>query len=345
MRLLLAWGLGLIIAASQGCGPSGDGSGSEIPVPVRLAAVVLEKTAPPVYTSGKLSPVLEARLSFKVGGIIESVSFDEGETVKAGDVLATLVLDEISAQAQQARSGYEKALRDYGRARNLYADSVITLERLQDAETGLELATSGLEIADFNLHHSAIRAPADGKVLKRYAETNEVVAPGQPIFVFGATGEEWVLRASVNDREVITLRLGDPASVAFDAYPQVSFDARLSEIAEAADPMTGGYEIELAVESNGHRLVSGFVADIEIHPTAAGDYRIIPIDALVEADGSLGTVYTVDPVTKRARAVTVIISHVASGRVAVASGLENVNEVVTDGAAYLADSSLVSVVQ
>ncbi len=344
-NVLLAGGLGLIALAAAGCGPAGDGSGAEIAVPVRLAPVVLEDTAPPVHTSGKLSSMFEARLSFKTGGIIRSVSFDEGEVVKKGDVMAELMLDEIAAQSQQARSAYEKAERDYQRARNLYADSVITLERLQDAGTGLDLAKSALEIADFNLRHSAIRAPAAGMVLKRYAEINELVAPGQPVFLFGATGDEWTLRASVNDREIISLRIGDPATVTFDAYPDVSFRAELSEIAEAADPMTGGYEIELTVDPDEYRLVSGFVGDIEIRPSTEGRYRVIPVGALVEADGGLGTVYAVEPETRRARAVHVVISHMIDGRVAVASGLENIAEVVTDGAAYLADSSLVSIAE
>lgn len=337
--------LGLIVLWAHGCGPAGDASDEAAAVPVRLAAVTIEKTAPPVYTSGRLSSVLEARLSFKVGGIISSIGYGEGEAVKKGEALAELVPDEIQAQAQQARSGYEKARRDYGRAQNLYADSVITLERLQDAETGLDLAASALEIAEFNLHHSTIRAPADGRVLRRFAEVNELVAPGQAVLMFGAAGEEWILRASVNDREIIRLRLGDPAVATFDAYPGIRFEAELSEIAEAADPMTGGYEVELRVEPGQHRLVSGFVADIEISTSGGAPHYVIPIDALVEADGNEGRVYTVDRAAGRARAVDVVIGHLAEGRVAVAAGLDDVTEVVTDGAAYLADSSLVRIIE
>jgi multidrug efflux system membrane fusion protein len=340
---LAAGGAVLLALLLPGCGPGGNGTATESIVPVKLSPVAVETTSPPIHTSGKLSAVLEARLSFKVGGIIRAVNFDEGETAGKGDVLAELMLDEISAQAEQARSGYEKAERDYRRAQNLYADSVIALERLQDAETGLAMARSAKEIAEFNLHYSSIRAPADGKVLMRYAEPNELVAPGQPVFLFGATGGEWILRAAVNDRELIRLRIGDPARVTFDAYPGVDFGARLSGVAEAADPMSGGYEIELAVEPGEYRLISGFVADIEIHPSTGDRYRVIPIDALVEADGARGIVYTVNRETRRARAVHIMIGHVVDGRVAVSSGLDDISEVVTRGAAYLADSSLVSI--
>ena len=334
----------VLLAVLAGCGGADNAPDGEIAVQVRTAPVELREVSPPVHTSGRLSSVLEARLSFKVGGIIRAVHFDEGQSVQRDDVLAVLELDEVEAQTQQARSGFKKAERDYRRAQNLYADSVITLEQLQDARTGLEVARSGLEIAEFNLHHSSIRAPADGRVLRRYAEANELVAPGQPVFLFGATGSEWVLRASVNDRELIRLEIGDTATVKFDAYPDALFEAEVTEISQAADPMSGGYEIELAVEHGEHRLISGFVGDIEIHPSRGGRYRVIPIDALVEADGDFGVVYTIDPETNRARAVEVVIDHITAGKVAVTSGLDDVYRVVTDGAAYLEDSALVNIV-
>jgi multidrug efflux system membrane fusion protein len=333
----------MFILAIAGCGSREDGSAGEAPITVRMAPVLVEERAPSVHTSGRLSSVLEAELSFKVGGIIESIGFDEGQAVTEGDVLARLKLDEIQAQAEQARSVYEKAERDYRRARDLYADSVITLERMQDAGTGVDLARAALEIAEFNLTYSAIRAPSDGKVLKRYAEADEVVAPGRPIFLFGSTAGGWVLRAAVNDREVIRLAIGDSAEVTFDAYRDRPFPAAVTEIAGAADPMSGGYEIELAVGPEGQRLVSGFVGEVEIHPSMRGRYSVIPIEALVEADGGKGVVYTVDPATKRARAVHVTVGHIVGSRVAVTGGLEDVMWVVTDGAPYLADSSLVSI--
>lgn len=339
--LLFAGGMALIALA--GCRSGGDGEATETAIHVRMAPVVLEETSPAIHTSGRLSSPVEARLSFKVGGIIKELNFREGEEVREGEILAGLMLDEIAARARQAQSAYEKAERDYRRAGNLYADSVITLERLQDAETGLTLARSNKEIAEFNLRHSSIRAPADGNILKRFVEVNELVGPGQPVILFGVSGEEWILRASVNDRELMRLRIGDPARATFDAYPDVGFPAVLTEIAEAADPMSGSYEIELMIDPGERRLISGFVADIDIFPTAGSKHRVIPIDALVEADGDLAVVYTVDRASGRARAVNIVIDHMVDGRVAVSSGLSDVNEVVTDGAAYLADSSLVSI--
>ena len=59
------------------------------------------------------------KLSFKTGGIVCKIFVREGDKVRKGDLLASLNLLEINANAEQAKIGYDKALRDYNRAENL----------------------------------------------------------------------------------------------------------------------------------------------------------------------------------------------------------------------------------
>jgi len=124
--------------------------------------VVREEISLPVRSIGIVATSEEIRLSFKTGGIIAHAYVNEGQSVKAGQLLAELNLSEITAQVNQAENGYEKALRDFTRAKNLFADSVATLEQYQNAETGLNVAKSILDAAQFNLVHSRIKAPAMG---------------------------------------------------------------------------------------------------------------------------------------------------------------------------------------
>ena len=92
-------------------------------VPVKLADIRTEDVSIPIHGSGMLVTIEQIRLSFKTGGIVEKVAVREGATVRKGQLLAQLELDEINAQVQQAESGYEKAKRDYDRIVNLYADA------------------------------------------------------------------------------------------------------------------------------------------------------------------------------------------------------------------------------
>ena len=313
-------------------------------VRVKMVKVEQKEFSLPIHTSGKLSSKTETKLSFKIGGIIESILVDEGQRVQKGQLLARLNLSEINAQVNQARSGFEKAKRDLERIKKLYADAAATLEQVQDATTGLEIANSNLNVAEFNLRHAMIYAPSDGKILKRFVEVNELAAAGIPIFIFGTTSRDWIVRVGVSDRDVVRLRLTDPAFVLFDAYPKTTFQAHITEIAEAADIMSGTFEVELKVNEGTYKLVSGFVAKVDIIPFNKQQTFVIPIEALMEGDGVSGFVYTLDVSKERVKKIPVKISSIFEKNIMVESGLEKVSEVITDGAPYLRDGSVVEVV-
>lgn len=325
-----------------GAGPS-DADADAQAVPVRLEAVERLETSFPVHAAAVLARKETVRLSFKTGGLIAAITVDEGQEVAAGQVLARLDLAEIDARAARARTALDKAARDLERARLLFEDRVAPLEQLQDAESAHSLARSDLEVAEFNRRHGVIRAPARGKILKRFAAPGEQAAPGQPVLVFASSEKSWVLRFGAIDRDVVRLRLGDPAEVRFDVFPERLFAAVVSEIAEAADPASGTFEVELTLDAGEDELVSGFIARTEVMPSRRVSLTFIPLQALVEGEGKKAWVYTVDSETSRARKLPVILERISDGRAAVRSGLEQVEAVVTGGASYLNEGVRVKV--
>ncbi|MCD6160811.1 MAG: efflux RND transporter periplasmic adaptor subunit [candidate division Zixibacteria bacterium] len=342
IQLILLIIVGAVIY--QGCSSQNDEIKINDAIPVKTKNIALEEISIPIHTSGKLHSTAEIKLSFKVGGIIDNIYVNEGQAVKKGQLLARLKLDEINAQAVRARSGFEKAQRDYQRAKNLYADSVATLEQIEDAETGLDIARSNLKIAEFNLKHAAIYAPTKGKILKRFPEQSEMAAPGNPVFIFGSSNKEWIARAGVIDSDIIRLKIGDSASVSFDAYPEISFPARVAEIAESADPLNGTYEVELTVSPNKNKLVSGFTAKIDIFPAKKQPCYIIPAEALVEADANEGYIYVINTSNNTAKKVNVKIGYIFDDGIAIASGLTDIQAVIASGASYLTDGSAIKIV-
>jgi multidrug efflux system membrane fusion protein len=327
-----------------GCNRNKEGGSTTQAVPVRTVSVISQRLSEPVRTSGYLSSESEMKLSFKTGGLIDKIHVEEGERVRKGQTLAALKLDEIQAYAEQAKNGHEKAKRDFARAQNLYRDSVATLEQIQDAETGLNVAKSNLDIAEFNLTHSTLKAPCDGRILKRLAEANELIGPGYPAFVFGTDGSEWVVKVGVADRDVVRLSIGDSASVTFDAFPGLRFPASIRTVSGAPDPMSGIFEAELNIRKGESSFVNGLMADVDIYPSQKRDYRVIPFESLADVRDKRAIVYAITP-EQIARKIPVTIGFLMNDRVAVEKGLEETDRIVSEGAAYLSDGMSVKEIQ
>ncbi len=251
--------------------------------------------------------------------------------------MASLDLSEIEAEAGKARAALDKAWRDYTRAGNLYRDTVATLEQFQNARTALDVARSNRDIAEFNLEHSVIRAPADGKVLKKLTEPGEIVAPGMPVFLFASTESEWVVRAAVSDRDRVRLETGDSVNLYFDAFPGETFTGWVVEKGSAADPYTGTYEVEIALDSPPQNLVSGLVARAEIYPGEPENRILIPESSLTEGDGMEGMVTLIRK--GRPFRCRIVLERMTDEGLVVKEGLQPGDTLVTGGAGFLLPGS------
>ncbi len=262
-------------------------------IPVNVVEIEKEEISFPIHVSGNISSNKESRLSFKTGGIIESIFVDEGDKVKKGQVLAKLDLKEIQEHVNQASIGLEKNQRDYNRVNALYKDTVATLEQLQNAKSALDVADANLNIAKYNLQFSTIVAPADGIILKKFFEENEIVGTGNPIFYYASAEESWRLLVGVSDKDIVKLKIGDKANILTDAWLDEKLNCFVSKIANAPGQYTGLYEIELVIINPNVELKHGFFAKGEIFPSDLNDCYSLPIDAVQEGIGNRIMFYSV----------------------------------------------------
>ncbi|MGE5179561.1 MAG: efflux RND transporter periplasmic adaptor subunit [Bacteroidota bacterium] len=336
----------LILAFAAGCARgTAQTREAETPVPVRIAAVATDRVAVPVTATGTLGPKDDVTLSFKVGGVVARILVDEGQTVAAGQLLAALDHGDVDPALVQARAAADKADRDLARARRLYADSVATLEQVQNAETAKAAASAALDAATFNRRHASIVAPAAGVILQRQAEPGELVQAGAPVLTLGSGARGQVVRVALADKDVVRVRRGDKATVAFDALPGRVFEGQVSEIAAAADPSTGTYRVDVSLGAlpGAGALASGLVGAVSIRPAADQAVVLVPAVSVLEADGRTGVVYTLAADGRHAVRKTVALAFFDKGRIAVADGLDGARAVITDGAAYLDDGQAVEV--
>jgi len=311
-------------------------------IPVKLVDIQQKEISRPIYTSGVLTAKDELLLSFKTGGIVKNIYVIEGQTVKSGQLLAQLDLAEISAYKEQARAGLEKAERDYKRIENLYQEKVATLEQKQNAHSALQVAKANLQVADFNEKHSKIIAPANGKVLKTFIEASELIGPGNPVLAFGSTEKAFILKTGVTDKDVVRIQKGDPAEINFDAYPDITFPAVITEISGTSTPGSGTYEVQLQLDKKQDVLFSGFIGKATIYPRQKQKVSVLPVNALNEADKNTGYVYIVDE-KNMAHKESIRIAFIMDNQVAFYNDT-NLKRVINEGNAYLFEKSPVEII-
>jgi multidrug efflux system membrane fusion protein len=316
----------------------------EDPILVKLQPITTGSYSRGLQYSGLIASNAEARLSFKIGGIVSRIYVKEGDHVSGGQLLATLDLTEIDAQVQQASQNLEKSKRDEVRMGNLYRDTVASLEQLQNTHTQLSVATEAMRIASFNRQYAQIHAASEGTILQKFMNEGEVATAGNAVFLFNGTHQnDWVVRFGVSDRDWVALKKGDKATVAIEAYPGQNFTGVITKMAEGADPVNGTYPIEVTVAPAGHKLAPGLFCTLQLQPTARQPLTIIPIEALVEGDGKAGFVYTLNADGRTVKKHAVRIAFLQKDKLAVSEGLDGVEWVITEGVSYLTERSIVKV--
>jgi RND family efflux transporter MFP subunit len=295
----------------------------------------------PITGSGVLSSKSELKLAFKTGGLIKRMYVNEGQSVAAGQLLAELDLSEINAGVNQARLGLEKAERDLDKVKKLYADELVTKSMLDDATTAFSVAKETVESAAYNQKLSRIYAPQAGKILMKIAEQGELITPFAPALILGTGTSSFNVNIGLADRDIVKLKTGDRASVTLDAYPGEVFPANITQIAQMVNPSTGTYEVELSIESQGKKLISGFVAKAVIHPSSQKSGLLLPVEALVEANKTSAFVFVLNGIVAEKRKVT--LGELINKEVVILSGLNENDRVILKGANFLSDGEKVNV--
>ncbi len=316
----------------------------ESAIAVSLSPVQEEDVSLPVISSGLVTTENEARLSFKVGGIVSKILVEEGQSVSKGQLLASLDLTEINAQVAQAKNNFEKTKRDLERGQRLYRDSAATLEQIQNLQTAFDVAAEGLQIAYFNQSYSTIKATTSGKVIRKFVNEGEVVGAGSPILLInGASQNEWIVRVGIPDVDWVRIRKGDKALVTTDTYAGATLNAEVSSINEGAELISGLYQVEIKIKSTEKKLASGLVAKVEIQPSQKQLLKFVPIEAIIEGNGKHAYVFTANVDANGVKKIPVTVAFLKNNFAYVSDGLTGVTEVITGGSAFLTENSIVKI--
>ena len=217
----------------------------------------------------------------------------------------------------------------------MYADTAATLEQLQNATTGTNVAKQNLTIAEFNRSYAQIHSTVDGTVTRKVTNAGEFVSAGASVYLISSNRRsDWIVRVGVSDKDWARLRLGNRASITLDAYPDRTFSGTVSELAQAADPINKLYEVEVRINPGTVKFAPGLFAKVTLVPAQSRSYTLVPVESIVEGNGKDGFVYVLSEDKKHVRKTPVQIGFLDGDKVLLTNGLSGIKDVVTAGSGF-----------
>lgn len=307
-------------------------------ISIRLVSVEKRDISRNVTIYGSLTTPEEIKLSFKTTGIISRITVKEGDRIYKGQVLAELDFTEVEAQLTQVKEKEAQAERDYQRSKTLYADSVISLEQCQNAETAWSLSKQALDIMEYNKTNSRIIAFHDGVVLKKNAGEGELVAAGFPVFSIASYAEKGlILKSGISVTDWKTLSSGDKATLVIEGFAGKIFSGEVQYIAQSADRNSGLYPVEVKLHPDNKDISVGMFVKCDIQASKSYSYDCIPVGALTEVEGNKGFVYIPDG--NKVKKIPVSVSFVENGYAYINEGLQDISHIINEGAGFLSENS------
>ncbi len=264
-------------------------------VAIKLAAtdlvqVKLRRLPATLPISGTVKAVNTAFVKARIPGEIQGLTVREGDTVKAGQVLARVDplesrarLDQARQQVQTARAQVDIAQRSFDNNRALVAQGFISGTSLENSQANLAAAQAtlaatqaGAELATKALDDTVLRAPMQGQVSQRLVQNGERVAVETRVLEI-VDLSRLELEASVSSADAMQLKIGQLAQVRVDGSSQ-PVSATLARINPSASAGSRAVQLYLAI-APGSGLRHGLFAQGLLH-TGSQSLLAVPLSAV-----------------------------------------------------------------
>lgn len=312
-------------------------------IPVAAVEVRRRDLTRTVTLSGPVEPIHTVLVSAQMSGTALSVRVEEGDRVRAGQILAELDARETAVQLERARAQLANAESAYRRTEQLADAGLVTDAELEAVRSNWKIARADVEVWETRLAFSRIAAPAAGVITARHVEQGAAVAPNQTLFEI-AQDSQLVVRVPVSELDVVHLQPGDTVSVGLDAYPGATIPSRIRRVFPGADPDSRLVPVEVALgpRPEGVEVRPGFLARVELYFDERQDALSVPARAIgTLASGPYVYVIQSDTLVRR----PVRTGPTADGWVEVADGLYPGEWVVSSGQTNLRPGARVRVTE
>lgn len=288
---------------------------------VQLASVRREDVTSRVRAPGKIEPKTQVKVSADIPGKVIILNIKEGDSVRRGQLLlgiddtqyrtahqqATAALASARARVREAESAMRVSDASFGRQRTLYEQKLLSQAEWDAATNSHEgarvaLATSQEDVARAqaakdaaadNLSKCRFFAPFDGVVSALNVEKGEIVItgtmnnPGTQILVVSDLSR-MLVRAEVDETDVVDMQLGQKAKISVDAFPDTTFEGTVTEIGNTAKRSSissvegqTNFEVKVVFDHQVDAVRPGMTADVDIATGTHEKTLAVPIQAVI----------------------------------------------------------------
>jgi membrane fusion protein (multidrug efflux system) len=313
---------------------------TEPAIPVEVEDIERGDVAALYSGTAALESDQEAQVVAKVIGEVVELRVEEGQHVKAGDILARLDGDRLRLETERARTNLAKLERDLARQRELLAKGLVSDESLERYQFDIDALKADLHLAELELSYTDIRAPIDGVIAERQIKVGNTVAVNQPLFRLTDL-EPLVAYLHVPEREFSKLHPGQAAQLRVDALGGAIFTGRIARISPVVDSATGTFKVTVETIDSTGALKPGMFARFDVVYDTRRDAILIPRAAIVEDEANL-TVFVIEGDVAHQRTIKTGLTNGAL--IEVVEGLTGDERIVTIGQSGLRDGGKVRVV-
>ncbi|MEX1670600.1 efflux RND transporter periplasmic adaptor subunit [Zhongshania guokunii] len=269
--------LGLSVLA---CQPAPDVAGpkSRPPTPVKVQLLKTEHIQTRLQALGSLLARESVDISSSVTEKIQSLHFNDGQTVKAGDLLVTLEQAEEAAQLKSARADLAEHERELQRLKGLLAKQSAAQTEYDQRQTSKLRAESKIAEISALLNERSIRAPFSGVVGLRELSPGALLSPGTRIT---SLDDLRVMRLDfyIPSLNIKALSLGQEIIARSDALNE-DFSGRISAIDSRIDPIKRSLKIRALIPNPDGHLKPGMLMQVVLI-TSEREGILIPESALL----------------------------------------------------------------
>lgn len=297
---------------------------------------------PQISAVGTLAPVRGVDVTTEIAGLVRKVNFKSGDEVKAGQVLFELNAESDQAQLRSLQAAADLAATTLKRDRLQLGAQAISQAQVDSSEAELKSRQALAAQQQALVNKKTIRAPFAGKLGITAVNPGQYLNPGDTLVTLQTIDTVYV-DFYVPQKQVAELSVGQKLKLTSDAYPGVSFDARVTAISPKVDAATRNVQVQATVPNQKRQLLPGMFANVSLEQGEMKKYLTLPQTAITyNPYGS--TVFVLAPGTGKdapkddkgnaqliAQQVFVTTGPTRGDQVAVLTGVKEGQTVVTSG--------------